>query len=77
MDVKKTQMMVDAAPDEDLEDFLERHSVSLAVLEGQAHLIPEILLQMGVSLEEQTPVPMELIDPYVELFGEIFRESPP
>ena len=37
MDVKKTQMMMEAdpaSPDEDLESFLAQHSVNLAILEG-------------------------------------------
>ena len=47
-----------------------------AVLEGRGDDIPGVLFRMGVS-KDGGPVPVELIVPYVELFGEILRAAPP
>lgn len=49
----------------------------LAVIDDRKGAIPEILLEMGVLDEAGGPLGRDLTDPYVELFGEIFRESPP
>ena len=47
-----------------------------AALEGRGRDIPEILFAMGVS-KDGRPLPLELVEPYVEIFGEILREDPP
>jgi predicted unusual protein kinase regulating ubiquinone biosynthesis (AarF/ABC1/UbiB family) len=49
----------------------------LAAIEDRYHDIPDILLDIGVFKEGGTPLPQEITDPYVELFAEILRQSPP
>jgi predicted unusual protein kinase regulating ubiquinone biosynthesis (AarF/ABC1/UbiB family) len=48
-----------------------------AILVDDKGSIPEILLRMGVYKTGQIPLPREVCDPYVDLFGQIVRESPP
>jgi len=48
-----------------------------AVLEDDKAAIPEILLKMGVYKTRKIPLPREVCDPYMDLFGQIVRESPP
>jgi predicted unusual protein kinase regulating ubiquinone biosynthesis (AarF/ABC1/UbiB family) len=48
-----------------------------AVIEGRKADLPQILLNIGVFKEGGEPLASELIDPYVDLFGEILRDSPP
>ncbi len=48
-----------------------------AALGGDHAEIPNILLKMGVGKEGGLPLPLEVTDPYVDLFGEILRADPP
>ncbi|MEM7357031.1 MAG: AarF/ABC1/UbiB kinase family protein, partial [Acidobacteriota bacterium] len=48
----------------------------LAVAEGRRQALPEILFGIGVTKDGE-PLPMELIDPYIDLLGEILRQDPP
>ncbi|MDP6981376.1 MAG: AarF/ABC1/UbiB kinase family protein [Myxococcota bacterium] len=50
----------------------------LAVHEGRQREVPQVLLEMGVYKEGEvrTPLPLDLTTPYVEIFGEIFRDRP-
>ena len=47
------------------------------MIEGRKADLPRILLKMGVFKKDGEPLASELIDPYVDLFGEILRDSPP
>lgn len=47
-----------------------------AVLEGRGEDIPQILCEVGIAKDGE-PLPFELVEPYVELFGEILRPEPP
>ncbi len=47
-----------------------------AVLEGRAGDVPEILCQIGIAKNGER-LPLELIEPYIDLFAEILREDPP
>ncbi len=48
-----------------------------AAADGRNADIPGILLEMGVCKEGDVALPVEMTDPYVELFGEILRPEPP
>ncbi len=50
----------------------------LAVGEGRHRDVPHVLLEMGVYKEgnARAPLPLDLTTPYVEIFGEIFRDRP-
>jgi predicted unusual protein kinase regulating ubiquinone biosynthesis (AarF/ABC1/UbiB family) len=49
----------------------------LAAVEDRKADIPDVLLAMGVFKKGGAPLPREVCDPYVELFAEILRASPP
>jgi predicted unusual protein kinase regulating ubiquinone biosynthesis (AarF/ABC1/UbiB family) len=51
-------------------------SIFLACLDGRADEIPEVLRKMGVH-QAGTPLPGDLVGPYVDLFSEILRDDPP
>ena len=48
-----------------------------AVLGGRREEIPGILFDLGVYKDDGGALSRELIDPYVDLFGEILRPEPP
>jgi predicted unusual protein kinase regulating ubiquinone biosynthesis (AarF/ABC1/UbiB family) len=48
-----------------------------AGLEGRTTDLPRILLDLGVYKGDHVPLPEETIGPYVELFSDIYRASPP
>ena len=48
-----------------------------AILDGNKGEIPEILVRLGIYKTGRKPLPREICDPYVDLFGQIVRESPP
>ncbi len=48
-----------------------------AILERDKSVIPDILVDMGVYKTGRKALPREVIDPYVDLFGQIVREDPP
>ena len=48
-----------------------------AILDDRKSEIPEILVNLGVYKTGQVPLPREICDPYVDLFGEIARRDPP
>jgi len=50
--------------------------LTLAAIERRTDDVPRILFEMGMSKGDD-PLPVEVIGPYVELFAEIYRESPP
>jgi len=49
----------------------------LAAAEDRGGEIPDILQQMGLFMNDGSALPSEVIDPYVEMFGEILRASAP
>jgi len=49
----------------------------LAAAEDRGGEIPDILQRMGLFMNDGSALPSEVIDPYVEMFGEILRASPP
>ena len=49
----------------------------VAAAEGRGSDIPDILQRMGLYMNDGSALPSEVIDPYVEMFGEILRASPP
>ncbi len=49
----------------------------VAAAEGRGPEIPDILLRMGFSMNDGSAFPSDVIDPYIEMFGEVLRESPP
>jgi predicted unusual protein kinase regulating ubiquinone biosynthesis (AarF/ABC1/UbiB family) len=49
----------------------------VAAAEGRGLDIPDILQRMGLYMNDGSALPSEVIDPYVEMFGEILRASPP
>ena len=48
-----------------------------AVIEGRRADVPGVLLEIGVSLQDGAPLPREMIDPYIDLIAELYREEPP
>ena len=48
-----------------------------AAISGDHAAIPGILLEMGVCKEGGVPLPSEVTDAYVDLFGQILRADPP
>jgi predicted unusual protein kinase regulating ubiquinone biosynthesis (AarF/ABC1/UbiB family) len=51
--------------------------VLVAAAEGRGSDMPDILQRMGFSMNDGSAFPSDVIDPYVEMFGEVLRESPP
>jgi predicted unusual protein kinase regulating ubiquinone biosynthesis (AarF/ABC1/UbiB family) len=51
----------------------------LAVRGGRHEEVPRVLLEMGVYKEGESPTPLllDLVGPYVEIFAEILRDHPP
>jgi predicted unusual protein kinase regulating ubiquinone biosynthesis (AarF/ABC1/UbiB family) len=48
-----------------------------AVIEGRHAEVPGILLDLEVSRQDGTALPRELVDPYIKLIAELYREEPP
>jgi len=51
-------------------------ALSLAVLDNQMARIPEILLKMGVYKGDGLPLPLDMIEPYYQMFCDAFRPEP-
>ena len=49
----------------------------LAAIDGELEAIAGILAEIGLTKADGSPLESELIEPYVELFGDILRENPP
>jgi predicted unusual protein kinase regulating ubiquinone biosynthesis (AarF/ABC1/UbiB family) len=49
----------------------------VAASEGRGAEVPGILLGMGVHMIDGERLPSDVVDPYVEMFGEILRAEPP
>jgi predicted unusual protein kinase regulating ubiquinone biosynthesis (AarF/ABC1/UbiB family) len=49
----------------------------LAATEDRRPEIPELLREMGVHRQSGRPLPLSLVEPYLDLLGEPLRESPP
>jgi len=47
-----------------------------AVMEGRRTEVPDALMRLGLHKKGPTPLPQEVIDPYIDLLGEILRASP-
>ena len=52
-------------------------AVIRAALGGDRAAIPDILQGMGICKEGGVALPVEVTDPYIDLFGEILRADPP
>ena len=48
-----------------------------AVIEDRVADLPKIFAEIGLSRPDGGEIPVELIEPYIELIGEVFREEPP
>ena len=48
-----------------------------AVIEDRVADLPEIFAEIGLSRIDGSSIPVELIEPYIEVIGEVFREHPP
>jgi len=49
----------------------------LAVAEDRRREIPGVLAEIGLTRADGSSIPLELIEPYIDLFAEILREEPP
>ena len=49
----------------------------LAAIDGDHDAMPEMLAEIGLTRADGSPLALELVEPYLELFGEILREAPP
>jgi predicted unusual protein kinase regulating ubiquinone biosynthesis (AarF/ABC1/UbiB family) len=49
----------------------------LAVVEDRRAEIPDVLADIGLVKADGSPMALEVIDPYIDLFTEIVREDPP
>ena len=49
----------------------------VAAAEGRGQQVPEILRRMGMHFKSGEALPSEVIDPYIQMFGDILRERPP
>jgi predicted unusual protein kinase regulating ubiquinone biosynthesis (AarF/ABC1/UbiB family) len=52
-------------------------AVVRAALDGRKSEIPGILAGMGIAKTGGEPLPRTMVDPYVEIFGEVLRPDPP
>ena len=48
-----------------------------AVTEGRVGDLPGIFAEIGLSRLDGSPIPADLIEPYIDIIGEVFREHPP
>jgi len=51
-------------------------ALTLAVLDNQMERIPDILCKMGVYKGEGQPLPLDMIEPYYQMFTDAFRMTP-
>jgi predicted unusual protein kinase regulating ubiquinone biosynthesis (AarF/ABC1/UbiB family) len=49
----------------------------IAVIEDRVDDLPGIFAEIGLSRLDGSEIPVELIAPYIEVVGEVFREEPP
>jgi predicted unusual protein kinase regulating ubiquinone biosynthesis (AarF/ABC1/UbiB family) len=49
----------------------------VAVIDGRTADLPEIFAGIGLAMKDGRPIAVELIEPYIALISEVFRESPP
>jgi len=49
----------------------------VAVIEDRVVDLPGIFAGIGLSMQDGSPIDVRLIEPYIELIGEVFRASPP
>jgi len=49
----------------------------VAVIEDRVADLPAIFAGIGLSRIDGSPIPVDLIEPYIELIAEVFREDPP
>ncbi len=60
------------------EDMATRYAELLvATAHGRGDEIARILVKMGIHMNDGSPMPSPAIDPYLELFSEVLRASPP
>ncbi len=60
------------------EDMATRYAELLvATAHGRGDEIADILVKMGIHMNDGSPMPAPAIDPYLELFSEVLRASPP
>jgi predicted unusual protein kinase regulating ubiquinone biosynthesis (AarF/ABC1/UbiB family) len=48
-----------------------------AVIAGRVSDLPAIFAGIGLSMQDGSPIDVRLIEPYIELIGEVFRAGPP
>jgi len=49
----------------------------VAVIEDRVADLPSIFAGIGLAMRDGAPIDVRLIEPYIELIGEVFRTSPP
>ena len=49
----------------------------VAVIDGRVGDLPAIFAGIGLHMRDGSPVDVDLIEPYIAIIGEVFRESPP
>jgi len=49
----------------------------IAVIEDRVADLPGIFVEIGLSRLDGSEIPVDLIEPYIEIIGEVFREDPP
>ena len=49
----------------------------IAVIEGRVDDMPAIFADIGLAMKDGSPIDVRLIEPYIDLIGEVFRASPP
>jgi hypothetical protein len=47
------------------------------VLDDRRQDLPDALARLGIHKKDSVPIPRQVLDPYVDLFGEILRADPP
>jgi len=52
-------------------------SAFTAVIEDRVADLPDIFARIGLSMKDSSPIDVRLIEPYIELIGEVFRADPP
>jgi predicted unusual protein kinase regulating ubiquinone biosynthesis (AarF/ABC1/UbiB family) len=49
----------------------------VAVIEDRVADLPSIFAGIGLKMNDGSPIPVELIEPYIDVIGEVFRADPP
>lgn len=49
----------------------------VAVIDGRISDLPAIFAGIGLAMADGGEIPLEAIEPYIEIIAEVFRESPP